>query len=162
MTAGAIVALLCASSGCEARSSADAVQTAVSLAQTAVPGIQTALPGVQATAQAGATAVVGVFSDPQVINTQLQLLLVGASVDVATTPPGAPNEAVSDVVVKATDGRGNLTQLDSRARQAAVAAAMLAVAQYYPSATVSLTLVDSSGGVLQSGSKAVGQAPAVQ
>jgi hypothetical protein len=66
------------------------------------------------------------------------------------------------VVVKATDARGNLAQLDSRARQAAVATAMLAVAQYYPNATVSLTLVDGSGSVLQSGSKAVGQAPAIQ
>jgi hypothetical protein len=162
ITAVGILALLGAGSGCEARSSAEAALTAVSLAQTALPGVQTALPGVQATAQAGATAVIGVLNDPQAINAQLQLLLVGASIEVATTPPGASNETVTDVTVKATDGRGSFAQLDGRARQAAVAAAMLAVAQYYPNAAVSLTLMDGSGSVLQTGSKGVGQAPAIQ
>src|SRR5947199_67609 len=76
--------------GCQAGSSIESAQTAIAVAQTALPGLQTALPGVQATAQAGATLISGVLSDPLAINAQLQALLAGVTIDARTTPDDAP------------------------------------------------------------------------
>jgi hypothetical protein len=147
---------------CDARTSVEGAQTAVAVAQTALPGLQTALPGVQATAQAGATLITGVLSDPVAINAQLQVLLAGATVDLKTTPSGVANDAITQIEITATDTRGTFEQLDARARQAAGGAAMLLAAQYYPNATVALSVVDSSGGALLSGTKALGQTPSLQ
>jgi hypothetical protein len=168
-TGVSIVAVLALNGGCEARSSIEGAQTAVAVAQTALPGLQTALPelqtalpGVQATAQAGATVVSGVLSDPQVINVQLQMLLAGANVDLKTLPRGVANDLVTQVTIDATDTYGSFAQLDARARQAAAGGAILLAAQYYPTAIVSLTVADSDGALLQAGSKAPGQTPSLQ
>jgi hypothetical protein len=153
---------LALASGCDARTSAEGVQTAVAVAQTALPAVQTVLPGVQATAQAGATAVAGVLSDPQAIIAQLQVLLAGSSVELTTLPAGAGNDVVTEVLISATDTRGALGQLDAHSRQAAAGAAMVVVAQYYPKASISLAVNDSAGAALISGTKAAGQAPTFQ
>ena len=158
----AALGLLTLVSGCQAGSSVESAQTAIAVAQTALPGLQTALPGVQATAQAGATLISSVLSDPLAINAQLQALLAGVTIDARTTPDGAPNDAVNQVNVTGTDARGTFAQLDGRTRGATMTGALLLVGQYYPNATVSLTVVDSAGGTLASGSKAPGQAPSVQ
>jgi hypothetical protein len=154
--------LLTLAGGCQAGSSIEGAQTAISVAQTALPGLQTALPGVQATAQAGATLVSGVLPDPQAITAQLQALLAGVTIDARTTPEGAANDAVSQVSITGTDGRGAFAQLDGRMRQATATAAMLLVGQYYPNAAIALSVVDGAGETLVSGSKSPGQAPSVQ
>jgi hypothetical protein len=148
--------------GCQAGSSLESAQTAITMAQTALPGLQTALPGVQATAQAGATLVSGVLSDPQAINAQLQALLAGVTIEAKTTPDGAANDAVTQVSVTGTDTRGTFAQMDARARQATATGAMLLLAQYYPNASIALTVVDGAGGSLLSGTKSPGQSPSVQ
>jgi hypothetical protein len=156
------LSLLVLVGGCEARSSIDAAQTAVAVGQTSLPGLQTALPGLQATAQAGATLVGGVLSDPRMINAQLQALLAGATVDVRTAPEGAANDAVSSVTVMGTDAQGNFAQLDTRSRQTTSSGALLVLGQYFPKANISLTVVDDGGSTLISGTKAPGQLPAIQ
>ena len=169
MTSVVALGILALAGGCEARSSIDAAQTAVAVGQTslpglqtALPGLQTALPGLQATAQAGATLVGGVLSDPRAISAQLQALLAGATVDVKTAPEGAANDAVSSVTVMGTDAQGNFAQLDTRSRQATSSGALLVLGQYFPKADISLTVVDGGGSTLISGTKAPGQLPAVQ
>jgi hypothetical protein len=149
-------------SGCEARSSVEGAQTAVAVAQTALPGLQTAVPGIQATAQAGATVVSGVLADPRAINLQLQTVLAGATVDVKATPDTAANEAVAQVQVSATDARGTFAQLDPLGRQASGSAALVLVGQYYPNASVALSVVDDAGAALATGTRAPGQLPQVQ
>jgi hypothetical protein len=147
--------------GCQAGASVESAQTAIAVAQTALPGIQTALPGVQATAQAGATLISSVLSDPLAISAQLQALLAGVTIEARTTPADAPNDAVTQVSITGTDARGTFAQLDARGRQATTMGALLLVGQYYPNATVALTVLDGSGGALASGTKAPGQTPAV-
>lgn len=154
--------LLTLAGGCQAGSSIESAQTAITVAQTALPGLQTALPGVQATAQAGATLVSGVLSDPQAISAQVQALLAGVTIDIKPTPAGVANEAVEQLTVVGTDGRGTYAQMDVRTRQATAGAAMVVLGQYYPNATITLTVVDGSGASLISGSKSPGQAPSVQ
>lgn len=127
--------------GCEARSSVEAAQTAVVVAQTVVP-----------VAQLGS----------QQLATVLQSLLAGASVDLRTMPEGAPNDTVTDVAINATDTQGVLGQVDSRARQAAAMAALSSAAQYYPRATINLQVTDGTGEILLSGSVAPGQTPSIQ
>jgi hypothetical protein len=148
--------------GCQAGSSVEGAQTAIAMAQTALPGFQTALPGVQATAQAGATLISSVLSDPLAINAQLQALLAGVTIDAHATPDGAANEAVSQVSVTGTDARGTFAQLDPLSRQATTTGALMLIGQYYPNALVTLTVVDGAGGKLASGSKTPGQAPSLQ
>lgn len=148
--------------GCQAGSSVEGAQTAITVAQTALPGLQTSLPGVQATAQAGATLISGVLSDPQAINAQLQALLAGVTIDATMTPHGAANDAITQVSVTGTDARGTFALMDGRARQATTTGALLLLSQYYPNAMVSLTVVDGGGATLASGTKAPGQAPSVQ
>ena len=170
MVAGFVVlGALALNSGCDIGASVGGTQTAVVVAQTAVgiaqtalPGLQTSLPGIQATAQAGATQVAAVLSDPQAINAQLQLLLAGATIDARPTPAGVANDAVTELAITATDTRNTLAPMDSTTRQATAGAALLLVAQYYPKATISLTLLDSKGGPLLSGTKAPGESPAFQ
>jgi hypothetical protein len=156
------LSILALAGGCEARSSIEAAQTAVSVGQTSLPGLQTALPGLQATAQAGATLVGGVLSDPRAINAQLQALLAGSSVDVQTTPDGAPNESVTSVTVTGTDSQGTFAQLDTRSRQTTSSGALLVLGQYFPKANISLTVVDRGGTPLVIGTKTPGQLPAFQ
>ena len=137
------LALLCASvalgalTGCQARSSIEAAQTAVVAVQTALPSVQAPVPGLEA-------------------------LLAGASIDVNVSPRDAAPDAVSEVTIHGTDSLGTLGQLDERAREAAASAAVLAVSRYYPNANVSLTIVDTSGAVLVSARAAAGQPPSVQ
>ena len=170
MVAGLMVlGVLALGSGCDAGASVGSAQTAVVVAQTAVnvaqtalPGLQTSLPGIQATAQAGATQVAAVLSDPQAISAQLQLVLAGATIELNPTPVGVANSAVTALAITGTDTHSTLAQMDSATRQATASAALVLVAQYYPNATLSLTLVDSQGGPLLSGTKAPGGAPAFQ
>jgi hypothetical protein len=150
-----VLAVLALASGCEARSSVEAAQTAVVAAQTA-------LPGAQATAQAGATLVSIAVSTAQPLVTTLQGLMGGAAVQVHITPEGADAKAVTSVDIEGTDQQGTLGQIDASTRQAAVTAALLAAAQYYPNATITLKVEDASGAALVSGSLAPGQTPSVQ
>jgi hypothetical protein len=164
-----ILGALTLNSGCDvgasvggAQTAVTAAQTAVGVAQTALPALQTSLPGIQATAQAGATQVAAVLSDPQAINTQLQVLLAGATVVVKPTPADATGSDVTQLDITATDTRGTLAPMDASARQATAGAALLLVGQYYPKAAISLTLVDPKGGPILSGTKAPGEGPAFQ
>jgi hypothetical protein len=145
-----------ASSACEAGSSVQAAQTAITTAQTV-------LPGAQATAAAGATLVSGVLATAQPALTTVQAMLAGASVHVTTTPEGTtdPN-SITDVKIDATDAQGTLAQVDPHARQAAALAALAAAGQYYPNARIELTITDMSGATLVTGSVAPGQTPSVQ
>ncbi len=137
--------------GCQARGSVEAAQTAVVMAQTALPAVQ-----------AAATSVSGALTDSQAVLTTLQGLLGGATLDVKTTPPDASNDAVTNVSIDGADGQGTLTQIDSRTRQATAAAALMLAAQYYPNATIALSVVDRSGNSLIKATKAPGQMPAIQ
>jgi hypothetical protein len=154
--------LLMVAAGCQVGSSVEGAQTAIAVAQTALPGLQTALPGVQATAQAGATLVSAVLSDPQAISAQVQAVLAGVTVDARTTPDGVANDAVTQVSVTGTDARGTFAQEDARTRQATATGALLLLGQYYPNATIALKVVDDAGVALVSGSKSPGQAPSAQ
>jgi hypothetical protein len=131
-------------------------------AQTAVTAAQTVMPGAQATAQAGATLVSNVVSTAQPVILMLQGLLQGASLNVTTMPDGAQPGDVTAVSIDGTDNQGRLGQIDQQTRQTAVAAALVAVGQYYPKATVTLKVVDGSGDTLVTGSVAPGEAPSVQ
>jgi hypothetical protein len=159
MVALGLLVLDCA---CDIGPSVQRAQTAVTAVQTLAPGAQTALPGLQATAQAGATSVAGVLADSQTIAGQLQGLLAGVSVDVQTAPAGASNDAVTQVRITGADTRGTFAQLDPSARQAAAGAAMQIGGQYFPNATISLSVVDGAGNMLLSANKAPGQAPSIQ
>jgi hypothetical protein len=150
LLAGAVL-----NAGCEARSSVEAAQTAVVAAQTV-------LPAAQATAQTGATMVSGILADVQSITTQLQPILGGLQIDLATTPPGAANDAVTGVQLRAIDSGGRFAQLDANGRQAAATGALLLVGQYYPQASVTLTVQDPSGATLIAGTRAPGAAPRIQ
>jgi hypothetical protein len=149
-----LLALGCVS-GCEAHSSVEAAQTAIVAAQTV-------LPGAQATAQAGATLVSIAVANVQPVVATLQAMLQGVSVQVRINPEGAQPGDVTSVEIDGTDAQGNLSQVDSRTRQAAVAAALMAAQQYYPNATISLKVSDASGSSLVNGSVAPGQTPNLQ
>ena len=133
----AVLLAAVASVGCEARSSVEAAQTAVVVVRTAVP-------------------VVSEF--PSIA----QGLLPGSTITVKVSPDGADSTAATDVAITATDSGGTLQQMDSRARQAATIGALLATAQYYPNATIALTVVDTAGNTLVVGKKAAGGQPSVQ
>lgn len=134
----AVTVLVCTCTviaGCQARSTPEAVQTAIGIAQAAA----TVLP------------------DTQGVLPSLQLLLGGVSLDIKTTPDGAAKEQVTEVQIRGTDATGTLTQLDERPRQGAAVAALTAAAQYYPNASISLTIVDSSGASVLNARKPQGQ-----
>jgi hypothetical protein len=150
-----VLAPLLIGTACQARSSVEAAQTAIVAAQTA-------LPGAQATAQAGATAVSGVLANGQPILIALQSVLQGANVQVQTTPDGAAPDAVTSVAIDGTDAQGTLAQLDPNVRRAAALAALRTAAQYYPQATITLTVKDTGGAALINGRVTPGQAPSVQ
>jgi hypothetical protein len=156
-----ILIVLVAATGCEARSSVEAAQTAVALASTALPEVQTAVPAVQATAQVSATQVSGVLTDSTSLISQLQTVLTGTRVALRTTPSNAAAPDVTAVDVTATDSGSRFGGLDPRTRQAAAVAALLALGQYYPSATITLSVVDDSGTRLVHGTRAAGQLPSV-
>jgi hypothetical protein len=157
---GALLALLvlaslgCAS-GCQARSSVEAAQTAIVAAQTV-------LPGAQATAQAGATLVSIAVANAQPVVAALQAMLQGVSVQVKITPEGAQPADVTDVSIEGTDAQNRLSQVDSVTRQAAASAALAVAQQYYPNATITLKVNDTSGASLLDASVAPGQTPDVQ
>jgi hypothetical protein len=164
-----VVSVLALSSGCDvggsiggAQTAVTVAQTAVGVAQTALPALQTSLPGIESTAQAGATQVAAALSDPQAVNGQLQVLLAGATVVLEPTPANATGGAVTHLEITGTDTRGTLAAMDASTRQATAGAALLLVGQYYPSATISLTLLDPQGVPLLSGTKAPGEGPTFQ
>ena len=117
--------------GCQARTSAEAAQTAVAVAQTALPSLPS-------------------FTD------QVRPLLPGVAIDVRTTPADAPNEAVSEVTISGADGAGALAQVDPRAREAAASAAMGLASRYYPNARIVLDIRDRQGAPLVQASRAPG------
>ncbi|MBV9583110.1 MAG: hypothetical protein JO057_31370 [Chloroflexi bacterium] len=149
-----VLGVLAGGTACGANNSIEAAQTAITAAQTV-------LPGAQATAVAGATVVSNVVTAAQPVVVAIQGLLQGVSVTVTTSPPGADSGSVTDVAIQGTDSAGRLGQIDSQARQTAVATALIAVSQYYPKANITLTVVDDSGNTLISGSMAPGQSPLV-
>lgn len=154
---GALVVFgaLAGGTACGANNSLEAAQTAVTAAQTV-------LPGAQATAEAGATLVSNAVTTAQPVIAMVQGLLQGASVNVSTMPSGAQPADVTQVSIEGTDNQGRLGQLDQQTRQTAARAALVAVSQYYPKATIDLNVVDGSGNTLIGGSVAPGQSPSVQ
>jgi len=136
-------------------------QTSIVGAQTAVAVAQTALPGAQATVQAGATLASGVLASPQLISQALGLLLAGANVSLETVPPDASGDAVQQVTVSAVDNSGAFGRLDAATRRQSANGALLAAAQAFPKATISLTIKDSAGTQLLSASKAPGADPVI-
>jgi hypothetical protein len=149
------LSLLAGGTACGADNSLQAAQTAVTAAQTVMPGAQ-------ATAQAGATLVSNVITTAQPVILLVQGLLQDVSLKITTLPDGAQASDVTDVSIDGTDTEGHLAQIDEQTRQTAAAAALAAVSQYYPKATVTLTVVDGSGNTLVSGSVAPGETPSVQ
>jgi hypothetical protein len=131
-------------------------------AQTAVTAAQTVLPGAQATAQAGATLVSNAIGTVQPAIVMVQGLLQDVSLEVTTVPDGAPPGDVTEVSIAGTDSQGRLAQIDPLARQAAATAALAAAGQYYPKATISLTVVDATGNTLVNGRVAPGGTPSLQ
>jgi hypothetical protein len=131
-------------------------------AQTAVTAAQTVMPGAQATAEAGATLVSNAISTVQPAIVMVQGLLQDVSLKVTTVPERAQPGDVTEVSIEGTDSQGRLGQIDPLARQAAVTAALAAVGQYYPKATVTLTVLDASGNTLVTGSVAPGASPSIQ
>lgn len=119
--------------GCQARSSAEAAQTAVAVAQTAIP----ALPSVA---------------------DQLRPLLPGVALDVQITPADAPSQSVTQVSISGTDAFGALAQLDPLARDGAASAALMVASRYYPKATIVLEIRDARGGTLLRTSRQPGDA----
>jgi hypothetical protein len=126
---------------------------------TAVTNAQASLPGVQQTAVAAATLASNLVSDPGGLPTQVGALLSGVRVALNTTPPGAPNDQVTEVVLSGTDPRGALTGMDPVARQGAASAALVLAGRAYPNATVSLRITDAAGQPVLTGSTAPGQLP---
>jgi hypothetical protein len=156
-----VLGVLWAAAGCEARSSAEGAQTAVAVAQTALPGLQTAAPGIQATVQVGATQATGVLDQRNSLGEQLQALLRGASVSIQTSPANVDNGQITRVDVKANDIQTTINGLDSRTRQATAIGVLLFLGQYYPSAAISLSVVDASGTTLLHATRSAGQFPSV-
>jgi hypothetical protein len=150
----AVLLPLLIGTACQARSSVEAAQTAIVAAQTV-------LPGAQATAQAGATLVSSALGSVPVTSV-LQALLNGTDVQVTITPDGAAPDAATAVTLEGTDVQGSLGQLDPSVRRAAAETALRTATQYFPNATISMTVKDASGGTLVSGSVAPGQTPSVQ
>ena len=151
----ALLAVLVLGTACQAGSSMEGAQTAVVAAQTV-------LPGAQATAQAGATLVSSALANAQPVVTLLQGALQGASVSVKVTPDGATPDAATAVGVDATDTQGALGHMDGPTRRVAVSAALAAASQYFPNATITLSVKDGGGNPVVSGSVAPGQTPKVQ
>jgi hypothetical protein len=149
------VGVLAGATACGADNSLEAAQTAVTVAQTVVPRAQ-------ATAQSGATLVSNAITTAQPVILMVQGLLRDISIKITTVPDGAQPADVTDVSIDGTDNQGRLGQIDAETRQTAAAAALVAVSQYYPKATVTLDVVDGSGNTLVSGSMAPGEQPAVQ
>jgi hypothetical protein len=112
-------------------------RSSVDAAQTAVALTQTYLPAVQGS-------------------------LPGTTVDFKVSPENADAASATDVAITATDADGTLGQMDARARQAATYAALLAAAQYYPHARISLTVVDGTGNAVIAATKPAGGQPSVQ
>jgi hypothetical protein len=147
--------MLATGTACDAGNSVEAAQTAVIAARTV-------LPGAQATVQAGATLVSNALSTVQPVIAMVRGMLQGVSVNVSTTPSDAQPADVADVSIEGTDSQGRLGQLDAQTRETAARAALVAVSQYYPKATIVLKVVDGSGNTLIDGSVAPGQAPSIQ
>ena len=122
-----VLALTVAAVGCQARSSMEAAQTAVTVAQTAIPALPTGLPS---------------------IADQIRPLLGNALIDIRTTPDDAASDAVTNLTITGTDVTGTLSQLDTRARDGAANAALLLASRYYPRATIVLDVRDASGATL--------------
>src|SRR5262249_31975688 len=123
---------------------------------------QTVMPGAQATAEAGATLVSNAISTVQPAIVMLQGLLQDVSLKVTTVPDGAQPSDVTEVSIEGTDSQGRLGQVDALARQAAVTAALAAVQQYYPKATVTLVVLDASGNTVVNARVAPGESPTLQ
>ena len=107
-------------------------------------------------------AVQTALPSAQVALPQLEGLLGGVSLDIRAAPQDAANDAVTSVSIEGKDNDDRLGQVDARGRQAAAGGALMLAAQYYPNATISLSVLDSSGSVLLKGSKAPGQPPSIQ
>jgi hypothetical protein len=89
-------------------------------------------------------------------------LLLGVHLDVALTPPDAPADQVTHVALSGTDASGAFAHLDPAGRRAASTAALIAMGQLFPKATIDLAVVDDGGHPLLSASKAPGAEPTIQ
>ena len=107
-------------------------------------------------------AVQTVLPIGQLDATQLEALLAGINLDIQTQPEGVASDAVTNVTIKGTDNQDRLSEVDSHGRQAAAGGVLILAAQYYPNATISLSVADGSGSILVKGTKAPGQPPSLQ
>jgi hypothetical protein len=136
-------------------------QTGIVGAQTAVAIAQTALPGAQATVEAGATVASVVLGNPQLISQALSLLLAGANISLQTVPPDATGDGVQQLTLAAVDSSGAFARLDAATQRQSANGALLAAAQAFPKAMITLTVKDSAGTQLLSGTKAPGTDPTI-
>ena len=138
--------------------------TAISGAQQAVSTAQTALPAVQATAEAITTAAANVATNSQVqyvLGILTSILGGGVRLDVDQQPPNVPPSQVITLKLQATDASGTFAALDQQGQEKTVAATLIAAAQFYPQASMQLTVLDGQNRPLMLGSREPGSPPKV-
>jgi hypothetical protein len=123
----------------------------------------TAFAGVQATVQPVSTRVADALSRLQPSDLgRLIGTTMGANVEITLTPPGAPNDQVTQATLDGTDRTGAFGRLDDQARRSFAGAALQLARQAYPQATITLNVVDSSGTSLLAATYPPGGQPAFQ
>lgn len=106
----------------------------------------TALAGLQATAQPVATEVARQVGGLEPANLgRLIGTVMGATIEISTTPPDVSNDRVTQATLNGTDRSGAFGRLDVQARRSFANAGLQLARQSYPQAQIDLTIVDASG-----------------
>jgi hypothetical protein len=106
----------------------------------------TALAGIQATAQPVATEVARQVGGLEPANLgRLIGTIMGATIEITTTPPDVPNDSVTQATLNGTDRSGAFGRLDIPARRSFANAGLQLARQSYPQAEIDLTIVDAAG-----------------
>jgi hypothetical protein len=87
--------------------------------------------------------------------------LAGLNFTRVQTPADAPPESVSSLTLQATDISGSFTRLGGSGCQAAVTAALTTVGGVYPHASITMTVLNTDGSAIASGTKLPGKHPVV-
>jgi hypothetical protein len=133
------------------------------VAPTAASSAATAVAQVQATAEPVATRVAGALTQlaPPDVG-RLVGTTMGATIDITTAPPGAPNDQVTQATLSGIDQNGAFGRLDQQARRAFASAGLQLARQAYPRAQLDLTVDDANGGRLLSATYPPGGSPTYQ
>jgi hypothetical protein len=138
--------------------------TAISGAQQAVSTAQTALPAAQTTAQAFATTVATAATSSQVqyvLGILTTILGGGVKLDLEQEPPNVPPAQVITLKMRATDASGTFAALAEDGQAKTIAATLIAAAQFYPQASIQLTVLDGQNRPLMLGTREPGSPPKV-